>query len=406
MEKIKTVDQLNKNWRNHFLQWWHAGMPGFNNVDKACWKQLVIKFKTKQDREHFSSLGENFEISEKTSFMFYPKKHKANLKLIRYFEPEPIKQTKYPIYIISKGRASYGPHTAKYLTLMGIDFKIAVEPQEVEEYKKSPFIKQEQIIVLPFSNHGKGSGPARNYCWEHSKALGYQRHWLLDDNIDGFERLHNNKRYMIERGSTCFRSIEDFVDRYENVGLAAMQYKFFANEINAFHPYILNTRVMSCILIDNNLDIRWRCKYNEDVDLSIRTLKQGYVTMLFYAFLCRKMETGTMKGGNTQEIYNDYKENASFNKSEMLYKMHPECVELKYSYGRVHHQVNLDKIINEKTGISARQNIPILKNNAELLNGKDNYGMFLKRELGTVNEYIDYEFSKIKYPTGRKSLHS
>jgi hypothetical protein len=37
MELIKSVDQLNKNWRDIYLQWWHAGMPAFNNEDKTCW---------------------------------------------------------------------------------------------------------------------------------------------------------------------------------------------------------------------------------------------------------------------------------------------------------------------------------------------------------------------------------
>jgi hypothetical protein len=43
-------------------------------------------------------------------------------------------QPKYPVYIISKGRA-YNPMTAKLFETAGIDYLIAIEPQEKEEYQ-------------------------------------------------------------------------------------------------------------------------------------------------------------------------------------------------------------------------------------------------------------------------------
>ena len=71
-------------------------------------------------------------------------------------QPFKAKPTRYPLYIISKGRAQYGPHTAKALHGMGVDFYIAVEPQDYESYKASPYNREDQIIVMPFSNQGKG----------------------------------------------------------------------------------------------------------------------------------------------------------------------------------------------------------------------------------------------------------
>lgn len=314
------------------------------------------------------------------------------------------KPTRYPIYIISKGRAEYGPHTAKALHEMGVDFLIAIEPQEYDAYAASPYIRKEQIVVAPFSNHGKGSGPVRNFVWEHSQANGFKRHWLMDDNMSEFWRFHNNKRYRVEKGSGIFRAAEDFVDRYENVALAGFQYKFFCIDDYPYPPYILNTRIMSCFLIDNDCPEKWRGRYNEDVDLSIRVMKQGLVTMLFYAFLCGKMRTGTVKGGNTTEIYNDYKDDASLKKSAMLKEMHPDCVELIERYGRAHHHVNLDKIIN-KYGQPARQNALILKKDVEIFNSVNNYGMELARNYGTPDQYIDPNFSKNEYPLGRTNIH-
>jgi hypothetical protein len=319
------------------------------------------------------------------------------------YHPE-LPQPLYPICIISKGRAEYGPHTAKTLWKMGVDFKIFIEPQDYDSYVKSPYIRPDQIVVLPFSNHGLGSGPARNFVWDWSKAQGYKRHWLMDDNMMDFYRLHKNKRYRVDKGTGIFRATEDFVDRFENVALAGLQYKFFAVDDCPYPPYILNTRIMSCFLIDNACPVMWRGKFNEDVDLSIRVLKEGLCTMLIYAFLCGKLRTGSVKGGNTTEIYNNYQDDASYNKSRMLYELHPDCVELIERYGRAHHHVNLDKIIN-KFGQPARQNALILRKDVDIVNKVDNYGMNLIRNYGTSESYIDPSLSANEYPKGRTSIH-
>ena len=230
----------------------------------------------------------------------------------------------------------------------------------------------------------------------------------MDDNIDGFVRLHNNKRYRVQNGSGIFRATEDFVDRYENVALASFQYKFFVVDPCPYQPFILNTRMMSCILIQNSCPHKWRGKFNEDVDLSIRVLKEGLCTMLFYAFVQGKLRTGTVKGGNTTEVYEDYnvdsENDPAYNKSRMLKEMHPDCVTLVERYGRVHHHVDLDAIKN-KDGFPARQNPLILKKDVPIVNTVDNYGMELMRNWNTDEEYADPEFSKDEFPTGRKSIH-
>lgn len=310
-------------------------------------------------------------------------------------------KTRYPIYIISKGRWETR-HTSKALEKMGVPYYIAVEPQEYDNYVA--VIDPKKVLKLPFSNHGKGSGPARNWCWEHSQANGFKRHWLMDDNISEFWRFHNNKRYRVETGSAIFRAAEDFVDRYENIALAGFQYKFFCIDDYPYPPYMLNTRIMSCFLIDNDCPEKWRGKYNEDVDLSIRVLKRGLATMLFYSFLCGKLRTGTVKGGNTSEIYNNYEEDASLKKSQMLVEMHPDVVTLQERYGRIHHHVDLDAIMTYD-GFPARQNPIILRKDVEIKNKVDNYGMKMVRKWGTPEAYEDPEFSKEVYPSGRKSIH-
>lgn len=243
---------------------------------------------------------------------------------------------KYPIYIVSKGRWETR-HTSRALENLGIPYYIAVEEHEYEKYCE--VIDPKKVLKMPFSNHGLGSGPARNWVWEHSKAAGFKRHWVLDDNIQEFWRFNHNQRIRMESGA-FFRASEDFCDRFKNVMMAGLQYKFFVMDSYHYPPYVLNTRLMSCILIQNDCPHKWRGKYNEDVDLSLRILKDGYCTILFYTYLQGKMRTGTVKGGNTEELYGK----GTFEKSKMLVDLHPDVVRLVHRYGRWHHHVDINKV--------------------------------------------------------------
>jgi hypothetical protein len=403
---VHTEEDLQREWRNQYVQWHAAGMPTFTAEEKEPYKQISLKFKTKEDREHFAQRLD-YKLTDKTNNVYYPAKSREENSMSRYVdETETHLLPRYPIYIISKGRWETR-HTSKTFERMGIPYFIAVEPQEYDKYKEviGPL---GTVLKLPFSNHGKGSGPARNWCWEHSQANGHARHWLLDDNIDGFIRVNHNKRYRVENGSGIFRATEDLVDRYENVALASFQYKFFVIDQCPYQPFVLNTRMMSCILIDNNCPHKWRGKFNEDVDLSIRVLKEGLCTMLVYAFAQGKLRTGTVKGGNTTEVYKDYKANGeedpAYNKSRMLKEMHPDCVTLVERYGRVHHHVDLDAIVN-KHGLPARQNPLILKKDVPIANKVNNYGMRLVRNFGTDEACVDPLFEADMFPIGRKSIH-
>jgi len=280
---------------------------------------------------------------------------------------------KYPLYIISKNRAEY-QLTSKELTNLGVPHRIAVEPQDYDAYAKT--VGEDKLLVLPFSNHGKGSGPARNWIWEHSIEEGHDRHWCVDDNLFHFYRFHHNRRIRMNTGAG-FRSIEDFVDRYENVALAGPQYKFFCMDDYHYQPVKLNTRLMSCILIKNDIDIRWRAKYNEDVDLSLRALKEGYTTMLFYHFLQHKARTGTIKGGNTQELYGA----GTHDKSKMLAMLHPDVVRMADRYGRDHHHVDIRPF---------QHIMPKLRDDIELSSYPkvNEYGMRYVKKWGTEDEYI------------------
>jgi hypothetical protein len=206
---------------------------------------------------------------------------------------------RYPVYVISKGRA-LSRLTSRALEKMRVPYRIVIEPQEYDEY--AAVIDSAKILTLPFSNLGQGSIPARNWCWEHAIGEGHARHWILDDNISAFRRLHRNEKPALADG-TGFAVMEDFVDRYENVVMAGPNYMQFAKQRQAVPPFYLNHRVYSCILLSNAVPHRWRGRYNEDTDLSLRFLKDGYCTVLFNAFLAAKQATMSMHGGNTETLY-------------------------------------------------------------------------------------------------------
>jgi hypothetical protein len=189
---------------------------------------------------------------------------------------------------------------------------------------------------LPFSNLGRGSIPAHNWVWAHSKKLGFKRHWILDDNIDGFYRLNRNMKLPVITGA-IFRATEDFIDRYENIGLAGFHYFMFAKCKDKIPPFLVNSRIYSCILIDNSLPFRWRGKYNEDTDLSLRVLKSGLCTVLFHAFLALKQTTMTMKGGNTDELY---QANGRLAMAESLIAQHPDISKVVWKFNRWQHYVD------------------------------------------------------------------
>ena len=268
---------------------------------------------------------------------------------------------RYPVYIISKGRWE-SRLTSKALEKMQVPYHIVVEPQELGQYAE--VIDRKKILVLPFSNLGKGSIPARNWVWEYSIERGAKRHWILDDNISHFYRFNRNLRVPVASGA-IFYIAEGFVDRYENIALAGFEYETFVPVKQVHQPLRLNTRIYSCILIKNDLPYRWRGRYNEDTDLSLRALKDGWCTVLFIAFLADKVVTMKMKGGNTDELYQD---NGRLRMAQSLQRQYPDVVKITRKWGRWQHQVDYRPFKGNK--LIKREDVTIPQ-------GINNYGMQL-----------------------------
>lgn len=244
------------------------------------------------------------------------------------------KMPRYPVYVISKGRYGKEGRTARFLLEDEVPFKLVVEPQEFDQYAEA--FGAENIHVLPFSNLGQGSIPARNWCWEHAREAGFDRHWILDDNIWRIYRRFKGWRVPCAAG-LAFAACEDFVDQYENIGIAGMNYSMFCPDSQPHPPFFLNAHVYSCLLIQNDLPYRWRGRYNEDTDLCLQVLSGGLCTVLFNAFLIFKTHTMTMKGGNSDELY---KGDGRLKMARALERVWPGVVRVDRRFKRPQHVVD------------------------------------------------------------------
>ena len=281
------------------------------------------------------------------------------------------------MYIVSKGRWETR-YTSIALERLGLPYWIIVEDQEYDNY--ADVIHPDKILVLPQQylddydtcddlgdSKSKGPGSARNFAWQHAIDEGAKRHWVMDDNINSFQRLNQNLMCKITNGA-MFKACEDFVDRYTNLYLAGPAYDFFAIAKTVMPPFVKNTRIYSVLLIQNDMPYRWRGRYNEDTDLSLRVLKDGHCTVQFNAFLQEKQTTQLIKGGNTEEFY---AKEGTLPKSQMLADLHPDVATVVWKFSRWHHDVNY---------FPFKKNLLKKIDGLKIPTGINNYGMELVKK--------------------------
>jgi len=315
-----------QSWEEH----WDESMPEFVQNDEQSFDSIRVHFRNAEDRRAFLiKMGED---PARRKSIWFPQQ-----KYLKMSSPAPagvrVEPGRYPIYVISKGRADTRL-TSKALEKLGLRYRIVIEEPEYDAY--AAHLDEEKILTLPFHDLGLGSIPARNWVWDHALAEGHERHWILDDNLEGFYRLNRNLKVKCVTENP-FIPAEKLADAYENVALAGLQYEMFVPRRAAQPPFRLNTRIYSCILILNSLPHRWRGRYNEDTDLSIRVLKDGWCTILVNAFSCNKAPTMTMSGGNTDELYQD---DGRLKMAESLREQHPDIVTVTEKWGRPQHHVD------------------------------------------------------------------
>ena len=332
---------------------------------------MTVRFDSLADLEDFAArIGQ--PITPRTKSLWHPQLVRGLTAHHRYLGHSI--PPRYPIYIVSKGRAHTQPLTARALDRMHIPYTMIVETDELQQY--AAVVDRDSLISLPHSylddyntcddkgdTKSKGPGAARNFAWDLALKAGAARYWVLDDNLDDFHRLNRNIKVPV-RSAACFRAAEDFIDRYKNVPVSGFNYYNFCKTTDPVPPFILNTRIYSCLLIDTACPFRWRGRYNEDTDLSLRVLKAGLCTVQFNAFLCGKVTTQRMTGGNTTEFYNA---EGTRPKSEMIAALHPDVAKVVWRFNRWHHLVDYRPF----------QNNALIPHDAATDTPPDDYGMIL-----------------------------
>ncbi|MBR5304882.1 MAG: hypothetical protein IKU37_08680 [Candidatus Gastranaerophilales bacterium] len=279
---------------------------------------------------------------------------------------------KYPIFVISYNRPQRCK-TSKWLAEYEVLHYLILHKEQIEEYKKHLTEKQKKYTTIlefdetykykyetcddiPHRVKNAGSGAERNFAWDYAKKLGHKAHWLMDDNMMFYHIVGRNakniyvrKRCQINDFQEKFKKAENFFDKYENLLMLELAQKDFFFNVRQ-NTFALNTRCFSCNLIYNDMPLRWRGRYNEDVILSTDVMVSGYCIASYIGGVLKSKEsTRCAVGGNHAKDKNDKEslysdaENYKFSsvdKTNLLMKVYPQYYRKVIKYGRVHHEYN------------------------------------------------------------------
>lgn len=236
----------------------------------------------------------------------------------------------YPIFVPSKDRYQANRAlTVRWLLRDGVPFRLVCEPSQAEEYAK--VVGDERILETPRDDM-KLLG-TRNYIRDVAEAEGHEKHWQIDDNVAEIYRVWRGERLHCLAGP-AFRVIDDFTDRYENIGVAGMNYMTFVRK--GLPPFYLNVHVYSITQINHAMPCRWRLVYNDDTDICLQALSSGWCTVLVNAFCGDKAATMSLHGGNTNQLYEG---DGRLKMSRALERKWPGVVSTDRRYRRPQHVV-------------------------------------------------------------------
>lgn len=345
--------------------WW--GMVDFSAEKMTPAYEMVVKFPSLDDYREFKEIN-GFRTMKHQNTAWWPPRQR--LAVNEYVWEGTPSDTRYPVYIPSKGRHDVATAPG-LLAQAGVDYRLVVEETEADLYREA--FGADRVLVLPFHDLGQGSIPARNWIWQHAKDHGHAWHWIVDDNVATFHRAHMNRRLTVKKSSAPLRMVEDFADRYDNLAFAGLSALSFMPE-GTTSPLTLNTRVYSVTLINTGMEYRWRGRYNEDTDICLRALKDGWATALFRSFLFQKLGVtkgdgkSGLKGGNTDTVYGVNDHRRSF--AESLKEQHPDVTEVTWKFDRWHHHVDYSGF---------KRNPLYLRPNVTPTKGTSDYGLKLVR---------------------------
>lgn len=213
---------------------------------------------------------------------------------------------KYPVFILSKGRADkqYAT-TISLLEASNIPYTVFVEPQELELYKKA-FPLAEGFVTLKEGTTGEAN--VRQSILEYAREQKIPAYWQLDDNIRAFNRV-DNRRVGKVTAKEVLMAIEGLFDRYERIGMASADHQQVAWA--QVKPFTFNRGTWCCVLtsteapINYDLTLPMRC----DVDIVLQVLTSGWHTIVSHKWCMTKPSAGKSPVGGLHDVYRDGRHN-------------------------------------------------------------------------------------------------
>lgn len=209
---------------------------------------------------------------------------------------------KYPIFIPSKGRATY--ELAKVCPVLDqskLHYTIFVEPQDELTYRG--IFGLASIVVL--KENDKGIGYARQSMLDYAREKKIPVYWQLDDNIYGFYKVEGGKtakcgaREALETAETYF----DYHNAQAEVGLLGLDYQQYAWAKK--DALSLNNRTWCSTLTrsDTGIDYAQDLDTREDVDFCLQHLLNGWRTILVHRYAMGKPPMAMNKFGGLSQQY-------------------------------------------------------------------------------------------------------
>ena len=330
------------------------GLPPFNPPNRDDYKYIKFEIPLIYSKK----VHDLFYLEKKTHEVYYFKMPKLVSKKFNFHgKKTPV----YPIYVVSYDRYSCYFNTVRHLEKMKVYYYLCIQKSQEANYRKmlnDHEFKYCKSIILS-ENTKDGSYKQRNKCMDHARiTLQSDKCWILDDNINGWFYL-NEGHSKITNG-WAFYHIEKLIDNVkEPIAIFSHAYDSDVriNQINK--PFRVNRKQYSSLLLDLNLlhkhGIRWRLKFNEDVDLTLQALSKNLYTLSINYIVASKPPTLGCKGGNTSIIYD--KGNRFDEKYETLYNIWKGTFiepfitnKIKHLDKRTHHLVKYS-CITKKLGL-------------------------------------------------------
>lgn len=211
---------------------------------------------------------------------------------------------KYPVCVVSYQRANQYGRTHKTLNEMKVKHYIFCGEEEKEDYENWFNPEFCELVILPKGIQGTkmGSTPARNFILDWGLEKGFDRVWMLDDNIKEYKRLFEAKKNSI-KSSFVFTHVEDYVELYDNVGAVSHNFNPDITENNHRTCIVKNGKCYSSMLLKTDPEIRFRYKHQEDNLISMEYIHRGYTNLCFNSVLYDKNTSGQDGGGNKKSVY-------------------------------------------------------------------------------------------------------